>query len=86
MDSVRYIATLLQINKQVTSCLLQDDNVHSAVQIISQSKALIVGSYKEQMESQEPDSALSKFLLMFRQTLEKVVHRIGQKVQLETLE
>lgn len=51
-----------------------------AVQAISASKALIVGSFKEQLESQEPDSALSKFLHMFRCTLEKVVQRIGQKI------
>lgn len=80
-EGVRYVALLLSLNREVTLALLQEDNVQRAVDTIRQQKALILRAQKEQCESQE-DSSLAKFLAAFKGTLQKVVARIGQQLEL----
>lgn len=47
MNGMRYIAMLLDLNRQVALALTQEDNVKRAVDIIRKQKALIVRAQRE---------------------------------------
>jgi len=76
MNGVRYIGMLLNLNREVTLALLQEDNLQKAVDTIKRQKALIIRAQKEQYQSRE-DTSLAKFLTAFKGTLQKVIARIG---------
>ena len=77
MNGVRYIGMLLNLNREVTLALLQEDNLQKAVDTIKRQKALIIRAQKEQYQSSREDTSLAKFLTAFKGTLQKVIARIG---------